>query len=209
MPLKLSNNPAPSISVVDISSRSCQKSKIVSNSLADMETSDEHINLMRGWPSPDVLPATLLSNACQRVLLNPAEYTPILQYAPSAGHPALRQELSRLLASFYDVDPDTDRICVTGGASQSLACILQSFTDPNYTKAVWVIAPCYYLACGVFEDAGFAGRLRASPEDDEGVDLEALELKIQRLEQEDGDDGRAKPKASLQLLLGVTYCEST
>lgn len=44
-----------------------------------------------------------------------------------------------------------------------------------YTKAVWAIAPCYFLACPIFEDAGFKGRLRAVPEDEEGVDIAWLE----------------------------------
>lgn len=44
-------------------------------------------------------------------------------------------------------------------------------------------APCYYLACPIFEDAGFAGRMRAVPEDDEGVDVELLEEKLLALEE--------------------------
>jgi DNA-binding transcriptional MocR family regulator len=159
----------------------------------NISTEKRHINLMRGWPSPDVLPAAMLSAACQQVLSDRDEYTPILQYGPSAGHPTLRLELSRWLGQHYNIDPDPNRICVTGGASQSLSCILQSFTDPNYTKAIWIIAPCYYLACGIFEDSGFAGKLRASPEDDEGIDLVALEDKINKLEQ----DERHKPQLNV------------
>jgi DNA-binding transcriptional MocR family regulator len=151
---------------------------------------------MRGWPSPDVLPAAIISTACQRVLTNPEEYTPILQYGPSEGHPTLRIELSKWLSQHYNIDTDQDRICVTGGASQSLACILQSFTDPNYTKAVWVIAPCYYLACGIFDDSGLAGKLRASPEDDEGIDLAALEDSIKKLEQEEQQKPQLEVSAS-------------
>ena len=49
----------------------------------------------------------------------------------------------------------------SGGASQSVANILQSFTDPEYTRAVWAVAPCYHLMCPIFEDSGFRGRLRA------------------------------------------------
>lgn len=165
-----------------------------------MSTEKEHINLMRGWPSPDVLPAAMLSTACQQVLANRDEYTPILQYGPSAGHPTLRNELSGWLGQHYNVDPDPSRICITGGASQSLSCILQSFTDPNCTKAIWIIAPCYYLACGIFEDSGFAGKLRALPEDDEGIDLIALEDSIKKLE----EDEKEKPE------LKVSYqCKSS
>lgn len=155
------------------------------------------INLMRGWPSQSVLPVGLLSAACQRALANPAESTPILQYGPDAGHEPLREGLARWLARHYGVEPDPERICITGGASQSLACILQSFTDPVYTRAVWVVEPCYHLACGIFEDAGFAGRLRASPGDDEGVDVEALQGMMRELDQ--SADGCPQPRVGLPL----------
>lgn len=150
---------------------------------------------MRGWPSPGILPADLLSTACQRALADSAEYTPLLQYGPDAGHEPLREGLARWLGRHYGVEPDARRICITGGASQNLACILQSFTDPVHTRAVWIVEPCYYLACGIFDDAGFAGRLRASPEDDEGVDVEALRDMMEELD-ERSDDSPPQPKVS-------------
>lgn len=146
-----------------------------------MSAARKTINLMRGWPSPSLLPAPLLSAASQRLLADPAIYTPALQYGPDAGYQPLREGLARWLGRHYSVAAEPERICITGGASQSVACVLQSFTDPAVTRAVWVVAPCYYLACPIFEDAGFKGRLRATPEDEEGIDLRALERKIQEL----------------------------
>ena len=52
---------------------------------------------MRGWPSPDVLPASLLAAACQRVLSDMAEYTPILQYGADPGYEPLREGLAQWL----------------------------------------------------------------------------------------------------------------
>ncbi|KAI1747984.1 pyridoxal phosphate-dependent transferase [Xylaria castorea] len=83
---------------------------------------------------------------------------------------------------------DADLITITGGASQSLACLLQSFTDPARTLAVWVVAPCYFLACPIFADAGFAGRLHAVPEDEEGVDMAVLEREICALEEDEDEE---------------------
>ncbi|KAI0470326.1 pyridoxal phosphate-dependent transferase [Xylaria cf. heliscus] len=83
---------------------------------------------------------------------------------------------------------EADRITITGGASQSLACLLQSFTDPARTLAVWVVAPCYFLACPIFADAGFAGRMRAVPEDAEGVDVAFLEREMCALEEKVGEE---------------------
>lgn len=143
------------------------------------------INLLRGWPSPHLLPAESLRAAANKVLSNPDIFVPGLQYGPDAGYEPLREELSTFLSGYYNTGtaPDHERICITGGASQSLACILQSYTEPVYTKAVWAIAPCYYLACPIFEDSGFKGRLRAVPEDNEGIDLENLERGLKQFEE--------------------------
>ena len=204
------------------------------------------INLLRGWPSPSLLPASLLRAAANRVLSDPAIAVPALQYAPDPGYQPLRESLAEWLGECYGggfttthskggvgkegeergdggvdvgkgkaekkkrvevkVKVKAEEIAITGGASQGLACVLQSFADPGYTRAVWAVAPCYFLACPVFEDAGFAGRLRAVPEVEsgDGVDLEVLERGIrevdeeaerqEREEREKGVEGRRKFK---------------
>ena len=132
------------------------------------------INLLRGWPSPSLLPNLALLSAAGAALTDPAVSVPGLQYGADAGFLPLREELSRWLSAAYGVEPGVERICVTGGASQNIAAALQSFTDPAYTRAVWMVAPCYFLAGPIFEDGGFAGkdgRLRGFPEDDEGPDV--------------------------------------
>jgi len=43
-----------------------------------------------------------------------------------------------------------------------------------------MVAPCYYLACRIFEDAGFGGRLRAVPESRDGIDVDYLERELKR-----------------------------
>ncbi|KAI9163766.1 hypothetical protein HJFPF1_05392 [Paramyrothecium foliicola] len=163
-----------------------------------MTPPQKRINLLRGWPSPDLLPAAHLSAAAQRVLADPAVYTPILEYGPSAGHPALRVGLAAWLGRHYGVEPDWRGVCVSGGASQSIGSVMQTFTDPAYTRAVWLVAPCYHLVCDIFADAGFEGRMRAVPEDDEGIDIEALRSKIVALEEQQrrGEQFREKPYKS-------------
>jgi hypothetical protein len=119
----------------------------------------------------------------------------------------LRESISKWLHQFYsstlssipelkrkgDDIPDAERICITGGASQNLACVLQVFTDPVYTR-VWMVAPCYFLACRIFEDAGL--RTRAVGEGEEGVDLVGLERRLVEAEREMGG------KVSAVLLAG-------
>lgn len=46
-----------------------------------------------------------------------------------------------------------------------------------------MVSPTYFLACRIFEDAGFHGRLRSVPEDDEGIDVGFLAEQIKKSEQ--------------------------
>jgi DNA-binding transcriptional MocR family regulator len=136
--------------------------------------SEKLINLIRGWPSPSLLPNQSLLAAASTALTDPAIFVPALQYGPDPGYQPLRERIAAWLAPAYGVQPEAERICVTGGASQGLACVLQSFTDPGYTRAVWVVAPMYFLAGPIFEDSGFYGRdgrLRGFGEDGEGGDV--------------------------------------
>ncbi|GKT47416.1 uncharacterized protein ColSpa_07597 [Colletotrichum spaethianum] len=190
------------------------------------------INLLRGWPSPSLLPAAALSAAAVKTLADPAVYVPGLQYGPDPGYQPLRESLARWLSAFYPaVDPappsatgtatsdlgndgrrqhhppDARRICITGGASQNLACILQSFSDPLYTKNVWMVAPCYFLACPIFADAGFDGRLKSVPEDDDGIDIEHLRKGLEAAGK--GGDERFKQAKKRKLYRHIIYLVPT
>jgi DNA-binding transcriptional MocR family regulator len=142
------------------------------------------INLLRGWPNPSLLPTKAIATAAQSALSNPSISTPGLLYGPDPGYQPLREEISKWLSKFYGSPADANRVCITGGASQNLACVLQVFTDPVYTR-VWMVAPCYFLACRMFDDSGL--RTGAIPEGEEGIDLEYLKRKLVAAEAEDGE----------------------
>ncbi|KAF4462421.1 aminotransferase [Fusarium albosuccineum] len=142
------------------------------------------INLIRGWPNPKLLPTDLLSAAAQRTLADPSIYVPALQYGADSGYQPLREALATWLSEHYGVERDPNRICISGGASQNVACILQSFTDPHVTQSIWCVSPAYHLVFQIFRDAGFEGRLRSFPEDEEGVDIEVLDAKLAKFEEE-------------------------
>ena len=166
------------------------------------------INLILGFPSPSLLPASLVSSAAQRVLSNPATSTPALLYGKDEGYWPLRVALARWFEDFYgparrsyasrvsspdirsgekfDPEIEASKITITGGASQSLGIILSTFTDPDWTQTVWMAVPAYFLAFKIFHDAGFAGRLRAVPEDDEGIDVSFLEKALAECELRQG-----------------------
>lgn len=189
------------------------------------------INLLRGWPSPSLLPPQMLAEEVQRVFggssavtagtvsdsLEYGDLTPASQallYGPDPGHLPLRTALSTWLAKFYrpsciksypgrsEYDISSDRITVTGGASQSLGIILTAITDPSYTRNIWVVAPGYFMAFKILEDAGFAGRLRAIPETSSGPDVPWLRRALTQCEidwaaekkrQSEPDEPRYKP----------------
>jgi aspartate/methionine/tyrosine aminotransferase len=114
---------------------------------------------------------------------------------PDWGDERLRQALAKWLTDFYSpaTPIDVDRLSITGGASQNLGCLLQTFTDPVYTRNIWIVAPAYMLAFRIFDDSGFNGKLRAVPEDDEGLDIEFLQTAIEKSEQEAKSKGNNAP----------------
>lgn len=158
-------------------------------------SSQRLINLLRGWPNPALLPVAQIKAATASALSDPDISTPGLLYGPDAGYEPLRQQLALWLTSFYQPSQPIapERICITGGASQNLACILQVFSDPVYTRHVWMVSPTYFMACRIFEDSGFCGRLRSVPEDNEGIDIEYLVREIQKAEKEAESKGNIEP----------------
>lgn len=65
-----------------------------------------------------------------------------------------------------------------------MGAMLNVYTDPAYTRHAWFVAPAYMLAFRVFEDAGFGDKMRAIPEDEEGIDLEYLRRELEKSEAE-------------------------
>jgi DNA-binding transcriptional MocR family regulator len=151
----------------------------------------KQINLLRGWPNPALLPTPALLRASQIALSDPSVSVPGLLYGPDPGYQPLREEIAKWMKRFYSVSnseesvtADAERICITGGASQNLACVLQVFSDPLKTR-VWMVAPCYYMACRIFEDAGVL--MNAVGEGSEGIDLVVLERGFERCKREEGN----------------------
>lgn len=142
------------------------------------------INLQLGWPSPSLFPAPQLLNGAGNVLQSSKKTSAALIYGPDAGYLPLREEIGKWLSATYTPSEtiSSDRICISNGASANLENILAKFTEPGYTRSIWMIEPSYFLACPIFTDAGFEGRLRGVPEDDEGLDVEFLRKALQEIE---------------------------
>jgi len=152
------------------------------------------IDLLKGWPNPALLPAAQIKAASTAALSDPSVSTPALLYGPDWGYEPLRERIASWLTDFYQTPHTihTDRICITGGASQNIACILQVFSDPVFTRNVWMASPTYFLAARIFEDNGFAGRLRSVPEDIEGISVEYLRWELQKSEEKAKAEGNTR-----------------
>lgn len=174
------------------------------------------INLMRGWPSTSLLPVDLIKDAAQAALSDPNIACDGLLYGPDPGYEPAREAISAWLTQFYQPSEAirAERTCITGGASQSLGCVLSVYSDPEYTRNIWIVAPSYYLAFGILEDAGFAAKMRAVPEDGEGLDLAFLAREIQKSEEaavsSKNDRPQCKPaRARAKVYKHIIYCVPT
>jgi DNA-binding transcriptional MocR family regulator len=152
------------------------------------------INLQRGYPSPDLLPATQIKAASQAAFRDADTFQTGLLYGEEAGYEPLRRYLAGWLTDFYQPPEPINplRLAITGGASQNLACILQTFSDPMYSN-VWLVSPVYFLACGIFEDNGFHGQMRSVPEDAEGIDIQFLQRELAESDNKAKAQGKVKP----------------
>lgn len=145
-----------------------------------------HINLQLGWPSPSLFPASQLLDGASGILESKKKTAAALIYGPDAGYAPLRDRIAAWLSSSYSTTHPIapERICISNGASANLENILAKFTEPGYTRRVWMIEPSYFLACPIFTDAGFEGRLRGVPEDEDGLDIEFLRSALRSVEDE-------------------------
>ncbi|KUM61892.1 hypothetical protein ACN42_g5206 [Penicillium freii] len=173
------------------------------------------IDLFQGWPATAMLPVERLKQAANNALSNKAIFTEGLAYGPDEGYSPLRKNIAEWLSrSYAPAQPiNAERICITGGASQNLACVLQVFTDPAQTEIIWLVEPTYHLVFRVLGDAGFGGRMRGIPEDGEGMDVGALELALDEYERgknsgcQDGQEKTFKPhRPYRKIYKHVIYC---
>jgi DNA-binding transcriptional MocR family regulator len=59
-----------------------------------------------------------------------------------------------------------------------------------------MISPSYMLAFRVFDDSGFHKKLRAVPEDEEGIDIQYLRDQIKKSEEKAKAKGNNEPVCS-------------
>jgi 2-aminoadipate transaminase len=141
------------------------------------------IDLARGDPGRDLLPATLVRDAADRATaaLDPD----LLQYGLESGDAGVRAAVSAFLEREGAGVVPPERLFLTAGASLALHLICTLFTRPG--DRVLVAEPTYHLALAQFRDHGLCVEGVAS--DADGLVPEALEASL-----------RAGPAALLYLV---------
>ncbi|WP_233579008.1 aminotransferase-like domain-containing protein [Tautonia sociabilis] len=150
------------------------------------------ISLAAGFVDPASLPIDPTRRAVDAVLGDPASGRKALQYGTTIGDPSLRSRLVRRLeleenalpGQFEGVLP---RMVVTNGSQQLLYLVAEALLDPG--DIVLVESPTYFVFMGLIEARG--ARVIGVETDQGGLNLEALEATLERLEAE-GDLPRVK-----------------
>ncbi|KAK1672382.1 aminotransferase [Colletotrichum godetiae] len=165
------------------------------------------INLQLGWPSPRLFAASALLDGATQVLTSETETAAALIYGPHIGFSPLRKSIAEWLSSVYRTEIDHERISISNGASGNLANMLLKFTDPLYTRKIFMVEPTYFLACPIFEDNGFQGKLAGVPENNtDGLDIAFLRRELAITEAQAVEDAEKFDRPDIPTIkVGKTY----
>jgi 2-aminoadipate transaminase len=125
------------------------------------------ISFARGVPAPELLPIEELAD-CARAAIQRDGAT-VLNYGPTGGYGPLRE----WIAERHGVEPG--RVLVTNGSLEGLNLLLGYYGERG---RILVEAPTYDRPLKVADRIG--AEVHAIPQDDDGLDVEALERELRR-----------------------------
>ncbi|RUO96436.1 hypothetical protein BC936DRAFT_142040 [Jimgerdemannia flammicorona] len=166
---------------------------------------EETIDLNVGAPSVDLLPIRILQEAAVKAF-EPEGWS-IIQYGPKRGDGEFLDALAAFLSRQYSDQIQSQNLCLTSGASQSLANLITFFASPSTrTSRVFLQNPTYFLVFQILLDAGYTrSQLVAVPEDADGLCVSHLEVILSQLESE-ADSTEITPDGRFRHLI---YCVPT
>ena len=130
-----------------------------------------------GLPDPSLFPIADLERICAQVLQRKGYLA--LQYGPTQGEAEALAAFSRHMEAYGDT-ASPDSICAVSSSQQALDLLALLFIDPG--APVIVELPSYVGGLQAFARAG--ADLRGVPMGPEGMDLDALEETLGRLDRE-------------------------
>lgn len=150
------------------------------------------ISLAAGLVDQESLPIGDVASAMNELAASPADGKAALQYGTTRGYAPLRERLLKHVALLdgaalesYGLSPG--EIVITTGSQQLLYLLSEVLLDPG--DYVITEAPSYFVHHGVL--ASHAARVLAVPMDDDGLDVDALALLLDRLDM-NGELSRVK-----------------
>jgi 2-aminoadipate transaminase len=164
----------------------------ISDLMARALHSPNLISLAAGFVDHATLPVTATSEAVNSMLSDAVEGRRALQYGTTRGDLHLRTRLLGLIEASERVPSGTyesylNRVVVTSGSQQLLYLVSEVLLDPG--DIVLVESPTYFVFLGVLKQHG--ARVIGIPTDQEGLDPNALDQLLERIESE-GDLSRVK-----------------
>jgi 2-aminoadipate transaminase len=129
-----------------------------------------------GFPDPASLPAEEVTAATARALATRGQAA--LQYGDYAGYSGLIEALLAKLERDQGIRASRENILITAGGSQAIALILDTLVDWGDTIISEV--PTWLGAVQAFQNVG--ANVVSIPVADDGVDLDALDSALERLE---------------------------
>lgn len=130
------------------------------------------INFGIGQPSFELLPTEMMQRAAEhRLSQRDATY---LNYGFEQGDGYLREALADFLAHEYKLPVVTASLMITGGASQAIDIICNTFTRPG--DVIFVEEPTFFLILNLFRDYDLT--VVPIPVSAEGLDFDVLEHEL-------------------------------
>src|SRR4051812_2065326 len=126
------------------------------------------ISFARGVPTPDALPVEELAD-CARAAIE-RDGRAVLSYGAGGGYGPLREWLGER----HEVEPA--RVILTNGSLQGFVFLAQQLVRPG--SRVLVEAPTYDRPLKILNELG--AEIVGIPQDDDGLDLDALERELER-----------------------------
>lgn len=155
---------------LSIATRS-MKSSMIRELVASTRDIPGLISFAGGFPSPKTFPREILSRIYNEVV--DREGMEVLQYGASEGDSILKTQLNR----WEDYDLDPDKLLITAGATNAIYYMALSLIDPG--DVIICEAPSFLGSLVAFDAIG--ADVQTVPLDREGLDINALQLKVDNL----------------------------
>ena len=160
------------------------------------------ISLAAGLVDEASLPCEEVAAAVVAIMADPATGRAALQYGSTQGLTSLREKVLDLVCSADGVQPSDiglspDRVVLTTGSQQLLYLLGEVLFDPG--DIVITEAPSYFVYHSLLQSKG--ARVLAVPMDDGGMDVDALESLLTRLD-------RSGELAKVKLIYTVDYFQN-